>query len=100
MATEQSAILRLRRRGLLTACLAIATRGGDTTPMVKEIGERLQLAPTTRRVAGFSRAPEPRPSHDFDYELGANDRLRITVFDQPTFTGEFALDGNGGLSFP
>ena len=33
-------------------------------------------------------------------KLGPNDRLRITVFGQPTLTGEYALDGNGVLAFP
>ena len=33
-------------------------------------------------------------------KLGPNDRLRITVFGQPTLTGEYTLDGNGVLAFP
>ena len=33
-------------------------------------------------------------------KLGPNDRLRITVFGQPTLTGEYVLDGGGVLAFP
>ena len=33
-------------------------------------------------------------------KLGPNDRLRVTVFGQPTLTGEYTLDGNGVLAFP
>jgi polysaccharide export outer membrane protein len=33
-------------------------------------------------------------------KLGPNDRLRITIFGQPTLTGEYTLDGNGVLAFP
>jgi polysaccharide export outer membrane protein len=84
MSAEPSAISFLRRRGLLTAVFALAACDGDSTPIVKEGGESLQLA----------------TGKDPDYRLGANDRLRITVFGQPTLTGEYTLDGNGVLSFP
>jgi protein involved in polysaccharide export with SLBB domain len=100
MSTEQSVILCLRRRGLLTALLALAACDGDTTPIVKESGERLQLAPSNAPGGGLRQGARGAPGHDSDYKLGANDRLRITVFGQPTLTGEYALDGNGVLSFP
>ena len=51
-------------------------------------------------MAGFAQGAERHAGQDSDYKLGANDRLRITVFGQPTLTGEYALDGNGVLSFP
>lgn len=57
----------------------------------------MSLAPTstpaTRGGPGVS-------GRDPDYRLGANDRVRIIVFGQPTLTGEFTLDGNGQLAFP
>lgn len=34
------------------------------------------------------------------YRLSAGDRLRITTFNEPSFTGEFAVTGDGNLSFP
>jgi polysaccharide export outer membrane protein len=72
----------LRRRGLLVAVFALAACDSDTTPIVQET------------AAGGASTRDP------DYKLGANDRLRITVFGQPTLTGEYSLDGNGVLAFP
>jgi polysaccharide export outer membrane protein len=34
------------------------------------------------------------------YRLGAGDRLRVTVYNEPALTGEFALTDNGSLAFP
>ena len=104
MSAEPSTLSFLRRRGLLTAVFALAACDGDTTPIVKEGGESLQLAPTNTlgggRRQGGPVAAGTAAGKDPDYKLGANDRLRITVFGQPTLTGEYTLDGNGVLSFP
>ena len=35
-----------------------------------------------------------------DYRLGAGDKVKIVVFDEPDLSGEFELDGAGGLSLP
>lgn len=35
---------------------------------------------------------------DENYRLGAGDRLRIDVFNQPDITGEYVLDGSGRIS--
>ena len=86
----------LGRRGLLTATLALAACESDPTPIVADSvpagSQSLQLAPDGR--------VRPRAGRDAEYRLGANDRLRITVFGQPTLTGEYTLDGNGTLAFP
>ncbi len=100
MSTEPSAIFVLRRRGLLTAVFALAACDSDSTPIVKESGESMQLAPTNGLGGGLRQGTAATPGKDPDYKLGANDRLRITVFGQPTLTGEYTLDGNGVLSFP
>jgi protein involved in polysaccharide export with SLBB domain len=104
MSAEPSTISSLRRRGLLTAFVALAACDGDTTPIVKDSGESLQLAPTNAPGAGHRQGATATPGaaagKDPDYRLGANDRLRITVFGQPTLTGEYTLDGNGVLAFP
>lgn len=34
------------------------------------------------------------------YQLGAGDKLRVTVFGEPTLTGEFTVGGNGVVSLP
>ena len=75
--------------GLFVAVFALAACESDPTPIVKETaanGGSLHLGPTSGR--------------DADYRLGANDRVRIIVFGQPTLTGEYTLDGNGVLAFP
>ncbi len=35
-----------------------------------------------------------------DYALGAGDKLRITVFNEPTLSGEFAVSPDGSMSVP
>ena len=39
-------------------------------------------------------------SEPFVYRLGTGDRLRITVFGEPTLTGEYVLDGAGMIAYP
>lgn len=34
------------------------------------------------------------------YRLGAGDKLKITIFDEPDLSGEFELDGGGGVALP
>ena len=81
MSAEPSTIGFLRRRGLFLAMFVLAACDSDPTPIV----------PTAAAGSG-----SPGDSN----KLGPNDRLRITVFGQPTLTGEYTLDGNGVLAFP
>ena len=81
MSSEPLPIGCLRRRGLFFAMFALAACDGDSTPIV----------PMAAAGGG-----SPGDSN----KLGPNDRLRITVFGQPTLTGEYTLDGNGVLAFP
>jgi polysaccharide export outer membrane protein len=106
MPDETSTITSLRRRGLFVAMLVLAACDADSTPVVQEAAadgnsEGLRLAPTNTpggvRSLG---ADEAVPGRYPDYKLGPNDRVRITVFGQPTLTGEYTLDGNGILAFP
>ena len=80
MSAEPSTISSLRRRGLFLA-FVLAACDSDSTPIV----------PMAAAGGG-----SPGDSN----KLGPNDRLRITVFGQPTLTGEYTLDGNGDLAFP
>ncbi len=41
-----------------------------------------------------------RQSEDGMYRLGPGDKLRITVFNEPDLTGEFAIDGQGYVRLP
>ena len=75
----------VRRRSLLVAIFALAACDSDTTPIAQATADEGRSSASTR---------------DPGYKLGPNDRLRITVFGQPTLTGEYTLDGNGVLAFP
>jgi len=85
--SPQQPIALLHRRGLLAAVFALAACDIDTTPIAHETADRTE-------------GERSASTHDPDYKLGPNDRLRITVFGQPTLTGEYSLDGNGVLAFP
>ena len=80
-----STITVLRRRGLLVAMFILASCDSDFN--ANRRGHRGQQ----KRREGLGRDTE---------KLGPNDRVRITVFGQPTLTGEYSLDGNGVLAFP
>jgi protein involved in polysaccharide export with SLBB domain len=68
---------------------ALAACDSDSTPIV----------PMAAAGGGSPGAGEAVSGRDSN-KLGPNDRLRITVFGQPTLTGEYTLDGNGVLAFP
>jgi len=53
-------------------------------------------------VAGCVSTPRAgiAPAEPYVYKLGAGDRLRISVFGEPTLSGEYALDGSGMISYP
>jgi len=89
MSAEPSTIGSLRRRGLFFAMLALAACDSDSTPII----------PMAAAGGSSPSAGEAVSARDSN-KLGPNDRLRITVFGQPTLTGEYTLDGNGVLAFP
>ena len=75
----------VRRRSFLVAMFALVACDSDPIP----------IAQATADEGG-----SPASTGDPGYKLGANDRLRITVFGQPMLTAEYTLDGNGVLAFP
>jgi protein involved in polysaccharide export with SLBB domain len=89
MSAEPSTIGCMRRRGLFFALFALAACDSDPTPIVP-------MAAAAGSNPGAGEAVSGRDSN----KLGPNDRVRITVFGQPTLTGEYTLDGNGILAFP
>ena len=89
MSAEPSTIGSLRRRGLFFAMFALAACDSDSTPIIP-------MAAAGGSSLGAGEAASGRDTN----KLGPNDRLRITVFGQPTLTGEYTLDGNGVLAFP
>ena len=40
------------------------------------------------------------PTSEVPYRLGPGDRLRITVFNQPTLTSTYAVDASGNVTMP
>ena len=85
-ADTSSSIVSLRRRSLFVAMFALAACESDPTPIVHE---------NTNGDGGLSLAPANSlgghggpgiGGRDADYRLGANDRVRIIVFGQPTLT--------------
>ena len=101
MSADTSSLVSLRRRSLFVAVLALAACDSDPTPIVRDNTNgdgSLSLAPTNG-PGGAGGGPGVG-GRDPDYRLGANDRVRIIVFGQPTLTGEYTLDGNGVLAFP
>jgi polysaccharide export outer membrane protein len=72
-------------RHLLTLLFAILLLGGCATSpdLVIENGERFQSEASAE-----------------EYKLGVGDKLRITVFREPTLSGEFAVGSSGSLSLP
>ena len=83
--SAQKPFTTVRRRSLFIAIFALVACDSDPTP----------IAQATADEGGGSAS-----TGDPGYKLGPNDRLRITVFGQPTLTGEYTLDGNGVLAFP
>ncbi|MBS0539571.1 MAG: polysaccharide export protein [Proteobacteria bacterium] len=91
--------------GIMVLVLALGACGdGDRTPIVPDPSaagagdtSMMQLSPT-RNGPGDSAVSTTRSTAN--YKLGPNDHTRIIVYGQPTLTGEYALDGNGVLSFP
>lgn len=54
-------------------------------------------------VAGIARAqtaPPPTPPQSMDYLLGPADKVRVTVYGEPSLSGEFFVTGSGLMSLP
>lgn len=69
----------------------------------------LMIAPASAQTEAASSAPvanvtQSAPSAegatDNAYELGAGDRVRVTVFGEADLTGEYEIAANGTLAFP
>lgn len=101
MSADASPIAPLRRRSLFVAMFALAACDVDQTPVVPETaaGDGVNNLSPSNSPRGARGGPGVS-GRDPDYRLGPNDRIRITVFGQPTLTGEYTLDGNGVLAFP
>ena len=45
-------------------------------------------------------APSVPPAEEEVYRLATGDRLRITVYNEPALTGEYAISSTGNVAFP
>lgn len=67
---------------------------GLALALVGCVGER----PYAATVAGAAQTPVM--NLETDYRLAASDKLRITVYNEPTLSGEFAVAPNGTIPVP
>ncbi len=66
--------------------------------LATSIAFSLVLAPL---ASALSADTASRPINDDQtYHLGAGDKLRITVYNEPSLTGEYGISAAGNLSFP
>jgi hypothetical protein len=70
---------------MLVACIAAAQWSGTSSR-----SDAGQAAPPAQAIAN-------RPS---DYVVGAQDVLKITVFDEPTMSGSYRVDTDGSFQYP
>jgi polysaccharide export outer membrane protein len=68
----------------MLAFLALAACGGSSPPAL----------PAT------SAAAAPLAPDESSYQVGAGDKVRVTVFRHPDLSGEFQLDGAGNFAMP
>ncbi len=77
---------------------SIMTLNGTRRSLLIGIGASL--------LAGCTSAPSSPPTEAGtsqtppEYVLGTGDRLRLTVFNEPTLSGEFEIDASGDISIP
>lgn len=72
----------------------------DTAIMIKRLFLCLQAA-TLYSVAVFAQSDFATAGADPDeYQLGAGDEIRVTVYGEEDLSGEFEIDGTGKISLP
>lgn len=73
------------------------------------MGKRLMVPPRVLALAllgwlfympAVEAAAQGTAGERLEYRLGSGDRVRVTVFNEPTLSGEFAVDGSGVVSLP
>ena len=67
---------------------------------LSRICPRCSLSSRRWRFAGSASAATPPAYGGTDYRLGANDKIRITVYDEADLSGEFQVDATGFVRLP
>jgi len=73
----------------LLCCLALSLSGQALS----------QVAPPVVAAGQAGSAPVAGAT-DADYVLGVADRVRVTVYDEPTLSGEYPVNANGRIAMP
>jgi len=60
----------------------------------------LVLGTLSAAPARAQQPPPPAAAQDGDYLLGSSDKVRVTVYGEPTLSGEFFVTGSGVVSLP
>ena len=58
------------------------------------------MAPSTALAQTASAPPPPVAPAAADYQLGSGDKIRVTVYGEPSLSGEFFVNGSGMVSLP
>jgi len=83
------------RRFIRAAALCLAL--GAAAPLAHAQDATL---PPSQDAAAMQQAMPAAAPVDPDYQLGSGDKVRVTVFGEPTLSGEFYVTGSGQVSLP
>ncbi|MFZ1005641.1 MAG: polysaccharide biosynthesis/export family protein [Candidatus Sulfotelmatobacter sp.] len=81
---------------------AVAVAGGlpSSSQQTAFPGQPTAEPPTSPPSAGMTASQAGAASPDDSYQLGASDKLRITIYGEPDLSGEFMVDGTGLIQLP
>jgi polysaccharide export outer membrane protein len=69
-------------------------------PVPPAAGGTVPAAAVAGGVSGDVDRYATQPAQLDDYQLGTGDKIRVTVFNEPTLSGDFAVGADGQLSLP
>jgi polysaccharide biosynthesis/export protein len=92
--------LPLRADGVLTLFLVISLAAFAPINFGAKASEKVGEDGQASANADESEPGSASEDASGDYRLARGDRLRIIVFDQPQLSGDFIIDGGGGILLP
>ena len=84
---------------LMTLIAAIGLAGCGPALASEQVAPALEASRATP-TASAQAGPNGVTASVDDYRLGAADKVRILIFDEPSLSGEFLVNANGKLSMP